>query len=482
MTLDSDAFDVVVLGTGLAQSIVAAALAKAGHSVLHLDPNDYYGGEQASLTLDELVAWADQRADSSSSSSPSPSTYVASQRITYSHASATPLTPALEADRRRYSLSLFPSLMPSRGELIDTLITSDVSKYVEFKLLNGVHMASRSGFERVPGSKEDVFKDKSISLPEKRKLMKALMFAAGEFEDDPLLVGKEADPILAFLKSAFGLGDKLVQAIAYALAFADEGEPALPALCRARRYFRSMGRYGPSPFLVGQYGGAGEVAQGFCRACAVFGGTYILGSEGAPSDIVVDKGVSLRIGAHPTPISATHLVAPPGFLEKDKPRVPPVLKSCGEDGVDDDTAVVVFPPSDGPLVRALVMGEGTGSCPRNQWIVYLSAVSHSDSDPKALLEPYLERIADDVVFVAAYLQHRPEPEPETEGEGAESQSHSMSKANDPAPSPLVVLRPYVGTHTLTEGLDYEAREAARAFRAVCADEFFPTEEEEDEDE
>ncbi|BEJ16852.1 hypothetical protein CspHIS471_0602530 [Cutaneotrichosporon sp. HIS471] len=482
MTLDSDVFDVVVLGTGLAQSIVAAALAKAGHSVLHLDPNEYYGGEQASLTLDELVAWAGQRADSSSSS---PSTYVASQRITYSHASATPLTPALEADRRRYSLSLFPSLMPSRGELIDTLIASDVSKYVEFKLLNGVHMASGSGFERVPGSKEDVFKDKSISLPEKRKLMKALMFAAGEFEDDPLLVGKEADPIMSFLKSAFGLGDKLVQAIAYALAFADENEPALPALCRARRYFRSMGRYGPSPFLVGQYGGAGEVAQGFCRACAVFGGTYILGSEGAPSDIVVDQGVSLRISAHPTPISATHLVAPPGFLE-DKPGVmrtsahliaitcqPPVLKSCGEDGVDDDTAVLVFPPSKGPLVRALVMGEGTGSCPRNQWIVYLSAVSDSDSDPKALLEPYLERIADDVVFVAAYLQHRPEPEPEAE---------SKSKANDPAQSPLVVLRPYAGTHTLTEGLDYEAREAARAFRAVCADEFFPTEEDEDEEE
>lgn len=40
-----------------------------------------------------------------------------------------------------------------------------------------------------------------------------------------------------------------------------------------------MGRYGPSPFLIGHYGGAGELAQGFCRTCAVMGGTYVLGRK-----------------------------------------------------------------------------------------------------------------------------------------------------------------------------------------------------------
>lgn len=45
------------------------------------------------------------------------------------------------------------------------------------------------GIRRVPGSKEQVFKDKEISLMEKRRLMKFLMFSAGEFENDPLLKG-----------------------------------------------------------------------------------------------------------------------------------------------------------------------------------------------------------------------------------------------------------------------------------------------------
>jgi hypothetical protein len=53
-------------------------------------------------------------------------------------------------------------------------------------------------------------------------------------------------------------------------------------------------------------------------------------------------------------------------------RRPKITKeSEDEDEVDeedeDDTAVVVFPPTEGgALVRALVMGEGTGSCPPGQ--------------------------------------------------------------------------------------------------------------------
>lgn len=54
-------------------------------------------------------------------------------------------------------------------------------------------------------------------------------------------------------------------------------EPTLPALHRIRTYLRASGRYGSSSFLVGYYGGSGEIAQGFCRASAVGGAVYILG-------------------------------------------------------------------------------------------------------------------------------------------------------------------------------------------------------------
>ena len=44
------------------------------------------------------------------------------------------------------------------------------------------------------------------------------------------------------------------------------------AICR---HMRSLGVYGPTPFLIPLYG-ASELAQGFCRLCAVWGGVYML--------------------------------------------------------------------------------------------------------------------------------------------------------------------------------------------------------------
>lgn len=55
---------------------------------------------------------------------------------------------------------------------------------------------------RVPGSKEEVFKDKSISLVDKRRLMKFLMFVAGEFEGDDLLKGECRRPLSQFSRDA----------------------------------------------------------------------------------------------------------------------------------------------------------------------------------------------------------------------------------------------------------------------------------------
>ncbi|CAJ1365127.1 unnamed protein product [Effrenium voratum] len=54
--------DAVVLGTGLPESICAAALARAGKKVLHLDASENYGGPWRSLPLREYASWAGGRA------------------------------------------------------------------------------------------------------------------------------------------------------------------------------------------------------------------------------------------------------------------------------------------------------------------------------------------------------------------------------------------------------------------------------------
>ena len=47
---------VVVLGTGLTECILSGLLSVEGKKVLHMDRNDYYGGDSASLNLTQVRA------------------------------------------------------------------------------------------------------------------------------------------------------------------------------------------------------------------------------------------------------------------------------------------------------------------------------------------------------------------------------------------------------------------------------------------
>jgi hypothetical protein len=120
-----------------------------------------------------------------------------------------------------------------------------------------------------------------------------------------------------------------------------------------------------------------------------------LGKESIPESMNVNgDSVTLKIPCHPRPITAKHLITSPDHLPPNLepksdstfeskvtahciallPSLPeslrrPKKESTEEDEEEgeDDTAVIVFPPTgDAGLVRALMMGEGTGSCPAGQ--------------------------------------------------------------------------------------------------------------------
>ncbi|KAM6984357.1 rab proteins geranylgeranyltransferase component A 1 [Tautogolabrus adspersus] len=54
-------FDVVILGTGLAESVVAAAFSRVGQRVLHVDRRSYYAANWASFTFNGLLTWIQQQ-------------------------------------------------------------------------------------------------------------------------------------------------------------------------------------------------------------------------------------------------------------------------------------------------------------------------------------------------------------------------------------------------------------------------------------
>ncbi|CAN7107680.1 unnamed protein product [Brassica rapa subsp. narinosa] len=66
--LDPTTYDLIIVGTGVPSSILAAAASSSGTSVLHLDPNPFYGSHSASLSLPDLTSFL----HSNSLSPPSP--------------------------------------------------------------------------------------------------------------------------------------------------------------------------------------------------------------------------------------------------------------------------------------------------------------------------------------------------------------------------------------------------------------------------
>ena len=210
---------------------LTSALAKAGYKIIHVDPNHYYGGDHATLNVDEIISWANLR--SSSAENESTNQYLAGQRnrfvsVSY-HGSPPPAS-------RQYSLSLSPSIIPSVGPLISTLVDSGVSRYGGFKLLEKVALYRSPGrVQNVPNAKEDVFNNKHISLVDKRRLMRFFTFVSGDFEDKPELHGKESASFIDFLTSTFMLERTIAETIVFALAFCSSLQgswPPHPSHCR----------------------------------------------------------------------------------------------------------------------------------------------------------------------------------------------------------------------------------------------------------
>jgi len=71
-----------------------------------------------------------------------------------------------------FSVDLAPRLLFGRSDLVDVLVESGVSRYLEFQGLKSARVLSSQGLVSVPLTKSDIFQDPVLSLPEKRALMR----------------------------------------------------------------------------------------------------------------------------------------------------------------------------------------------------------------------------------------------------------------------------------------------------------------------
>ncbi|EJT70458.1 rab protein geranylgeranyltransferase component A [Gaeumannomyces tritici R3-111a-1] len=435
-SLSETVWDVVICGTGLSQSLLALSLSRSDKKVLHIDPNDFYGGSEAALSLQESEDWAKQHEAPSAAAAPSgaPAESLATSIFTSARVTK-PEDGVGLSFARAYSLALAPQLVHARSQLVTQLVSSRAFRQLEFLAVGSFFVLARRlpddeaaagsphKLTRIPSTREDVFSDDSIPARAKRSLMKFLKFVLDYNSDTQTELWREdADrPLAGFLERRFKL-DQDLRAYVLTLTLSPDGAiTTKDGLVIIHRHLTSMGYFGPGFAAVyPKWGGAGEIAQVACRAGAVGGGVYMLGTGIAnmrtPSSESADDGEILELDlTNGTTVKTKLLVR--GREEVPVTNHEPIervsrlvavvnspLTSIFDTVVEGApipaVAVIACPPQtlDVPSeaasqdypVYALVHSSDTGECPPGQTVIYLS--THTTAHAQQILEQSLTSV------------------------------------------------------------------------------------------
>ncbi|KAF2712734.1 hypothetical protein K504DRAFT_401904 [Pleomassaria siparia CBS 279.74] len=411
-TLDNTEWDVLIVGTGLQQSLLALALSRSGKKILHVDKNDYYGGAEAAFSLQEAEEWAKQ-VDEDSSIAAFTNISISKPQPTETDASV----PSLSFSRA-YSLALDPQIIYARSTLLRFLVSSKVYRQLEFLAVGSwwvysagagdsgnTESASQPGqLLKVPNGREDVFQDQVMDFKTKRALMKFLRFIT-EYEEQAEVWEQHRQQLFtAFLSEQFKVPATLqAPLLALALGTARPSQTTTEfALPRIARHLRSIGVFGAGfGSVIPKWGGMSEITQVACRASAVGGGVYLLGKGLSNSDD--DHGLESVIKSDAETKSRTKLRLETGEVVttqwvigegvQSSSRLSKLCKSItivsspltplfppiAEEAPAPACAVVVFPSGslveskeqmETPPVHIFVHSSDTGECPAGQSILY----------------------------------------------------------------------------------------------------------------
>lgn len=115
-------YDAIVLGTGLKECILSGMLSVSGKKVLHIDRNKYYGGESASITpLEDLFSRFGVQ-----------------------------LPEGKYGRGRDWNVDLIPKFLMANGLLVKLLIHTGVTRYLEFKSVEGSYVYKGGKIAKVP--------------------------------------------------------------------------------------------------------------------------------------------------------------------------------------------------------------------------------------------------------------------------------------------------------------------------------------------
>ncbi|CAN4111965.1 unnamed protein product [Withania somnifera] len=359
-------YDVIVLGTGLKECILSGLLSVDGLKVLHMDKNDYYGGESSSLNLIQL--WKRFRGNDK--------------------------PPEELGTSKEYNVDMIPKFAMANGTLVRVLIHTDVTKYLNFKAVDGSFVYNKGKIHKVPATDVEALRSPLMGLFEKRRARK-FFFMKYELEEDT------------------------IDFIGHALALCTDdnylAQPAIDFVKRVKLYAESLARFqAGSPYIYPMYG-LGELPQAFARLSAVYGGTYMLNKPQCKVEFD-ESGKVVGVTSEGETAKCKKVVCDPSYLPDKVQKVGKVARAICimshpiPNTNDSHSAQVILPQKQ--LGRKSDMYLFCCSyfhnvAPKGKYIAFVSTEAETD-DPEKELKPGIDILgAVDEIFYETYDRFAP---------------------------------------------------------------------------
>ncbi|ESL09180.1 RAB GDP dissociation inhibitor alpha [Trypanosoma rangeli SC58] len=389
-----ETYDAIVCGTGLTECVLSGLLSVNGYKVLHVDRNPYYGGESASLNLEQLY-------NKFNKGSP----------------------PASLGRSHLYNVDLIPKVLMCAGDLVEILRSTVIDRYnMEFMLIDNSFVMKDNRIAKVPATATEALTSPLMGFFEKRKAAKLFQFMGSYNPKDPNR-HKKYDlqaMTMAQLYKEFGIGNDTIDFVGHAVALHTNDDymqrPAFETVMRCKLYEKSFNMYSTSPYVYPLYG-SGELPQAFSRLCAVYGGTYMLQTPVTKVNFD-EQGVFESIESEGKRAYAKLILGDPSYF-------PDRVKSCGRVvrciaimnhpipnlNSDCNSCQIIIPQKE--LKRRndmyiLQLGANNKVCPEGYYIAIIGTAVENFADPEQDILPGLRVIGDTIeTFISVSNLYEP---------------------------------------------------------------------------
>ncbi|XP_019736472.1 rab GDP dissociation inhibitor beta, partial [Hippocampus comes] len=218
---------------------------------------------------------------------------------------------------KEWNVDLIPKFFLANGDLVKMLVLTDVTRYLDFRVVEGNYVYKAGKLHKVPATEEETHTSDLMGMFDKRRYRKLLLFVQN-FDVRKPRTHQDIDPDQTTTRDLFchfDLGLDVVEFIGHAIALHSSesylDQPCVETIKRIRLYAESLARHNTSPYLYPVFGLA-ELPQGFARLSAEYGGTFL--PHQTVDEIVLDNGKVTAVKSEGKLFQCKQLICDPSYV------------------------------------------------------------------------------------------------------------------------------------------------------------------------